>query len=266
MIRKVFKLENEPPTSAAMPSPEGEAQRVSISIVIPVYNSERTIGRLCDALIDSLASRWRLQIVLVDDGSKDGSAVACRRLHAAHAGIITCVLLSRNFGEHNAVMAGLNFVTGDYCVVMDDDFQNPPAEVEAMLSEALKGYDVVYACYPAKRHSLWRNLGCSLHNWMATHALQKPKGLYLSSFKLMSRFVVREIIQYTGPDPYLDAMILRATGNIGTVTVQHQPREEGQSGYTFRKLLALWSNMLVTFSVYPLRIIGIYGLIMAGVG
>ena len=235
----------------------------SLSIVIPVYNSEATIARLCGALIDGIHCSRRLEIVLVDDGSGDGSPDVCRRLHKSHPNIVTCVLLSRNFGEHNAVMAGLNFVTGDYCVIMDDDFQNPPEEVEALLTEALKGYDVVYVRYAEKKHSLWRNLGSALHNFMATYALQKPKGLYLSSFKLISRFVAQEAIQYTGPDPYLDAIILRTTRNIGTLSVNHLPREAGASGYTLRKLFALWSNMMVAFSVYPLRIIGVYGFVVA---
>lgn len=238
----------------------------SLSVVIPVFNSEATIAPLCDALVKNLSTRRRLQIVLVDDGSADTSAAECRRLQQRYPEIVTCVILSKNFGEHNAAMAGLNFVTNDYCVIMDDDFQNPPSEVEALLAEAVKGYDVVYVRYPKKKHRLWRNLGSALHNRMATYALKKPKELYLSSFKALSHFVVREVIQYTGPDPYLDAIILRTTRNIGVVTVSHQERNQGQSGYTFRKLLALWSNMMVAFSIYPLRVIGMYGLLMALAG
>jgi undecaprenyl-phosphate 4-deoxy-4-formamido-L-arabinose transferase len=101
---------------------------------------------------------------------------------------------------------------------------------------------------------------------MATWALGKPKELYLSSFKVLSRFVVQEVIQYTGPDPYLDAIIIRTTRNIGTIVVDHQAREDGVSGYTFRKLFALWSNMIVAFSVYPLRLIGLFGLVMLLIG
>ena len=238
----------------------------SLSIVIPVYNSETTIQRLCETLIEGIRCCSRLEIVLVDDGSRDRSAAVCRRLHEAHPGVITAVILSRNFGEHNAVMAGLNFATGDYCVIMDDDFQNPPGEVEALLAEAARGYDVVYARYTEKQHSAWRNLGSRLHNLMATYALKKPKDLYLSSFKLISRFVVQEVIRYTGPDPYVDAIILRTTNNIGTVAVGHSARETGESGYTLRKLIGLWSNMMIAFSIYPLRIIGIYGLAVACAG
>lgn len=232
-----------------------------VSVVIPVYNSEQTLERLCRTLIGELNTRWRLQIVLVDDGSKDNSAIVCQRLHQLFPHVITATLLSRNFGEHNAVMAGLNCAQGDYCVVMDDDFQNPPHEVERMIEEIQKGHDVVYARYRRKKHSSWRNLGSRLHNWMATHALGKPKDLYLSSFKAMSRFAVDEIVKYRGPDPYLDAILLRTTRNIGVLEVSHEAREQGVSGYTLMKLFGLWGNMIVAFSIYPLRLIALYGLI-----
>ncbi len=255
-----------PSNPAQRQTMEGVPPSTNVSIVIPVYNAEATIARLCDALVAALGAKWRLQIVLVDDGSRDNSAQECCRLHRRHPGIVDCVLLSKNFGEHNAVMAGLHQVRGSYCVIMDDDFQNPPSEVELLLTEIAKGYDVVYVRYPSKQHQMWRNLGSRLHNFMATHALKKPADLYLSSFKVLSRFLVREIIQYTGPDPYLDAIVLRTTQRIGTVAVKHQAREAGESGYTTAKLLSLWSNMLIGFSIYPLRVVAILGFVMAMLG
>lgn len=217
-------------------------------------------------LLSEVEAPGGLQIVLVDDGSSDRSVECLRRLHEARPDCITAVFLARNFGEHNAVIAGLRFVTGDYCVIMDDDFQNPIAEVSRMFKEVAGGYDVVYARYDQKQHSLWRNLGSRLHNAMATHALGKPPGLYLSSFKSLSRFLVREIIKYQGPDPYLDAIILRSTRNIGVLSVAHGTREHGTSGYTLHKLFSLWGNMIVAFSLYPLRMIGVYGLVTAAAG
>ncbi|MFM1767825.1 MAG: hypothetical protein RJA22_354 [Verrucomicrobiota bacterium] len=249
-----------PSSSASLP---WAAHRPSASIVIPVYNSEATLERLCLGLIECLAGSYQLQIVLVDDGSSDGSVEVCRRLHQAHPGIVDCVFLSRNFGEHNAVMAGLNAVRGESCVIMDDDLQNPPSEVGALLAELRKGHDVVYVRYAEKHHSWVRNLGSRLHNWMATRALKKPRDLYLSSFKALSAFVVREVIRYKGPDPYLDAIVLQTTRHIGTLNVRHAARGEGSSGYTTAKLLSLWGNMMVGFSIYPLRAIGLLGLFIA---
>lgn len=263
LLFRLADVDSLPSPRLAVTHPEA---RPWVSVVIPVYNSEATLARLCEQLIAELAPAWRLQIVLVDDGSTDRSAAECRRLHERHPGMITGVFLSRNFGEHNAVMAGLQAAEGEYCVIMDDDFQNPVAEVERMFLELAKGYDVVYARYEQKQHSWWRNLGSRLHNLMATHALGKPRDLYLSSFKAMSRFVVREILKYEGPDPYLDAIILRVTRHIGVLPVSHHARGQGVSGYTFRKLLSLWGNMIVAFSIWPLRLIGLYGLLIAVMG
>jgi undecaprenyl-phosphate 4-deoxy-4-formamido-L-arabinose transferase len=234
-----------------------------ISVVIPVYNSETTIEPLCEDIIRDLEPT---QIVLVDDGSSDGSANACLRAHRRHPAVVEFIGLGRNFGEHNAVMAGLNRADGDYCVIMDDDMQNPSGEAARLVSEIRKGYDVVYVRYATKHHSWFRNLGSRFHNWIATLVLHKPADLYLSSFKVLSRFVVREAVNYSGPDPYLDAIILRATRRIGVIDARHESRREGKSGYTIGKLVSLWGNMVVAFSLYPVRLIGIYGLVMVLVG
>jgi len=229
---------------------------LKLSIVIPVYNSERTIGHLCSVLIGLYRQKYQLEIVLVNDGSSDSSDVVCKRLHADHPDTVTYVRLAKNFGEHNAVFAGLNHATGDYCVIMDDDFQNPPEEIDKLVSEIEKGYDVVYAHYASKEDSWFRNFGSRLHNRIATVVLKKPKDLYLCSFKIINRFLLKEIIRYTGPDPYLDAIILRSTDSIGKVRLLHQRRTESTSGYTISKLVALWGNMIVSFSLVPLRVIG----------
>lgn len=237
-----------------------------LSIVIPVYNAERTIESLCKTLMDLYCSRFGLEIVLVNDNSRDSTHLICTRLNESYPNIVTYVRLARNFGEHCAVMAGLNQATGDLCVVMDDDFQNPPEEVVALVEKMGAGFDVVYAHYPVKRDSLFRNLGSYLNDKMANVILKKPADLYLSSFKIMNRFLVDEIVKYTGPDPYIDAIVLRTTSNIGKVEVRHDSRKHGQSGYTFKKLISLWGNMMVSCSLIPLRILGVVGLIMTFVG
>jgi undecaprenyl-phosphate 4-deoxy-4-formamido-L-arabinose transferase len=163
-------------------------------------------------------------------------------------------------------MAGLNQVSGDFCVIMDDDFQNPPEEIGRLLTEMEKGYDVVYTQYAVKRDSFFRNLGSIANDKMANLILRKPADLYLSSFKILNSFLVAEIIKYHGPDPYVDAIILRATDNIGKVQVHHDERKYGSSGYNLKKLISLWGNMVVSCSLIPLRIIGIIGLFLAVYG
>lgn len=238
----------------------------SLSIVIPVYNAEKSIGALCQALMSLLAAAYRLEIVLVNDFSTDSSDAVCKRLQSEFPETITYARLSRNFGEHNAVMAGLNLTQGDYVVIMDDDFQNPPEEIPKLVNEILKGFDVVYCQYPDKKDSMFRNLGSYLNGSMARVILDKPANLYLSSFKAMNRFLVDELITYKNPNPYIDAIILRVTKNIGTVEVRHDQRLVGNSGYTLKKLAALWGDMIVSYSLIPLRILAVSGFILTIMG
>ncbi|SVD90967.1 uncharacterized protein METZ01_LOCUS443821, partial [marine metagenome] len=173
--------------------------------------------------------------------------------------------LSKNFGEHNAVLAGLNFTTGDYVAVLDDDGQNPPEEVRKMYQLAVSGHwDVVYGKYLTVNQGIIRRCGSSLHNSIATIMLGKSKDLYLSSFKVMSRFVVDEITSYVGSFPYIDGLVLRSTRNITQVTVEHHQRIVGKSNYTVRGLMSLWLNSFLNFSIIPLRLAALIGTAMAG--
>lgn len=231
-----------------------------ISIVIPVYNGGKTIDSLVDKLIAGLRNA-DLQIVLVNDGSYDNSHDICEKLAFKYPLIVTYINLSKNFGEHNAVMAGLNYTNGEYVVIMDDDFQNPPEEIQKLIDVAVtKRYDITYTYYEKKQHMLFRNVGSKFNNWVANFMLNKPRDLYLSSFKCLSRLVVKEIIKYKGPFPYIDGLALRCTRNIGQIKVRHEKRREGRSGYTFRKLVRLWLSMFINFSVIPLRISTLLGL------
>ncbi len=203
--------------------------------------------------------------VLVNDGSPDNSADVCRGL-ARQFAFVKFLNLSRNFSEHNAVMAGLNFASGDYVVIMDDDFQNPPSEVSKLVDEIQKGYDVVFSRYAIKQHHVLRNLGSQINDWMAGILLDKPRNLYLSSFKVLSRFAVNELIKYSGPYPYIDGLILRFTNNYSQVLVTHDARREGRSGYTLRKLISLYLKMFTNFSILPLRLASCAGLIFSVLG
>jgi undecaprenyl-phosphate 4-deoxy-4-formamido-L-arabinose transferase len=168
---------------------------------------------------------------------------------------VTFVHLSRNFGEHSAVLAGFTQARGRYIAVLDDDGQNPPEEVVRMLDELKrKNYDVVYGHYIEKKHSWFRNLGSRFNDRIATLMLHKPKELYLSSFKVMNRFLIDEITKYRGPYPYTDGLIYRVTRNIGQIPVEHRASLAGSSRYTLRRLVRLWLNMFLNFSIKPLRL------------
>jgi polyisoprenyl-phosphate glycosyltransferase len=238
---------------------------LKVSIVVPVYCGAATVPELVARLGEELRSQYDLEVVLVDDGSPDNSAEVLRQLSRQHLWVRS-VFLSRNFSEHNAVMAGLTFATGDCVVIMDDDLQNPPSEVTKLIEKLETGFDVVYSRYEEKRHSAFRNFGSWLNDRVANVMLNKPKGLYLSSFKALSRFVVDELTTFDGPFPYIDGLILRTTRNIGTVTVEHHKRAMGRSSYTMGKLIRLWVNMFTSFSILPLRMASLLGLLVAGMG
>src|ERR1700719_4330133 len=212
----------------------------ALSVVIPVYNGASSIAELVGAL-EQLQIEGGHEIVLVNDGSRDSSLAACRAL-VEHAQVpITLVDLSRNYGEHNAVMAGLRHTRGAHVITMDDDLQNPPDEVERLLAFAQEsGHEVIYTHYDDKQHSVWRNLGSRFTNWVAGLVLDKPRGFYLSSFRCMSAFVAREITRYEGPFPYVDGLILQVTQDIDRLLVNHLPRSSGRSNYTVRRLIRLW--------------------------
>jgi len=235
----------------------------AVSIVIPVYNGENSINRLVALLIDSFEKRYDLEIILVNDCSPDNSEAVCIALFEKFEAV-KFYSLAKNVGEHNAVMAGLNKSTGDFTVIMDDDFQNPVSEVEKLISYAIgSSFDVVYTFYDKKRHSFFRNLGSKFNDKVATILLKKPSDLYLSSFKIINRFLVNEIIKYDLPFPYIDGLILRTTNNIGKIKVLHNERIEGTSNYTFKKLFALWLNMFTNFSILPLRFSMIVGFVFS---
>ena len=231
---------------------------MKLSICIPVYNGSDTISPLMENL-DSTFSNIEKEVVLVNDGSRDNSAEVCKDLCKKYD-YVKFINLRRNYGEHNAVMCALNYCTGDYAVIIDDDLQNPPEEIFKLLNEIEKGYDVVYSKYHVKKHPWFRNFGSKVNDVFATWLIGKPKNLYLCSFKIINRAMIEELKKYKGPFPYIDGLLLRATNNVSSVFVEHKARTQGKSNYTLGKLLNLWLSMFINFSIKPMRFITITGL------
>ncbi len=231
-----------------------------LSLVIPVYNSGDGLAGLVRRILGVFRGS-RLEIVLVNDGSSDASEEVCRALADQYPGLVCLVQLTRNFGEHHAVLAGLQEARGDYVAVLDDDGQNPPEEIPRMLAELKRQHlDVVYGHYRQMRQSRFRAWGSRCNDRMANLVLGKPREIYLSSFKVMTRFVAQQVVRYRGPFPYIDGLIYRVTRSIGQVPVEHHARQAGRSGYTLRKLVGLWANMFLGYSVLPLRLSVLVGL------
>ena len=234
-----------------------------ISIVIPCYRSETMIAGVVEDIekeMKQLEEHYRYEIILVNDSSPDGTFEEIRRLCQEKA-YITGVNLARNFGQHAALMAGFRQMKGDYLVCMDDDGQTPASSIGELIRGLEEGRDVVYAKYEHKHHNAFRNFGSRVNDWMLCFMLGKPKDLYISSFFAAKRFIVDEMLRYQNAFPYVIGLVLRATKNIGNVTVEHHDRRAGESGYTLGKLFSLWFNGFTSFSEKPLRIAT-----MAGVG
>lgn len=250
-----------------LPQAAGTASHaVGLSIVVPVYRGATTVGQLVAAL-SALRPEGGIEIVLVNDGSPDDSGAVCRALAETATVPLTYIEHARNFGEHNAVMSGLRHARGAFVITMDDDLQNPPEEVVRLYDHARLGnWDVVYTRYAKKEHEGWRNLGSRFANEVADQLLDKPRGLYLSSFRCMSALVVREVAKYTGPYPYIDGLIMQVTQRIDSIEVMHLARMEGRSNYTLRRLVRLWLNLATNFSLLPLRMAMLAGVGMSVLG
>ena len=238
-----------------------------VSFVVPCYCSANTIGSVVDEIERTMPSlpQYDYEIVLVNDCSPDSTFSVLSDL-AEKDGRITAVDLTRNFGQHGALMAGFHHCRGDIVVCLDDDGQTPADEVGKLLSKLEEGYDVVYASYEHKQHSKFRNWGTRINNRMTEIMLGKPKDLAIPSYLAAKRFIIDEMLNYKHCFPYVDGLVLRSTRRICNVPVDHRQRQQGESGYTFGKLIALWMNGFTSFSVKPLRLATYAGALTAFLG
>ena len=239
-----------------------------VSILIPVYKNDGGLDELVKRIGESMANSAYancFELVLVDDCSPDNSWEVIQRLAKTHT-FVQGATLSRNFGQHNAIMAGLNLVSGQYVVLMDDDLQHPPEAIPSMLDKLAAGSDVCYTNYANRQHATWKIAGSKFNDLMASWLLSKPKGLYLSSFKALKRGVVDQIRNHEGPFAYLDGLILDITRRIATVEIQHGARAFGEGNYSFKKSISLWLRMVTGTSIVPLRMVTLMGALVALLG
>jgi glycosyltransferase involved in cell wall biosynthesis len=236
------------------------------SFVVPLYNTGDSVVKLFDAFRD-LPIPGGYELILVNDASQDDTYDRAKAIISSMPIPVTLIDMARNFGEHSAVLEGFRHTRGQFVINLDDDLQNPVEEALRMLDHLRKtGADVVYAYYEEKKHHWFRNMGSWLTNAAATFLLGKPKDLYLCSFRAHRRELIDRIIQYQGPYPYIDGLILGATNRIECLMVRHEPRAGGQSGYTLRKLVRLWLNMFFNFSIMPLRMASLMGALLCVIG
>ena len=238
-----------------------------LSFVIPCYRSEKTINAVVDEIhsVMTVASDYDYEIVLVNDCSPDGvwaviSGICEKDYH------VKGINLSKNFGQHAALMAGYNNCNGDYVVTIDDDGQTPVDQVFVLLDTLREGYDVVYGKYYERKDNGFRKFGTALNNFMLTTLVGKPKDVHLTSYFVARKYIIDKICEYQNAFPYIWGLVLRTTKNIGNASIEHKTRTEGESGYTIWKLLNLWMNGFTAFSVKPLRISACVGFLFSCLG
>lgn len=237
-----------------------------ISFVIPCYHSEHTVGGVVDEIVTTVTAHggYDYEIILVNDSSPDNVMNTITELSKANPRV-KGLDLSRNFGQHSAIMAGFTYLTGDIVVCLDDDGQTPANEMFTLIDK-LSEFDLVFAEYKNKQHSGFRNFGSKVNDLMARWLLSKPKDLKIMSYFACRRYVVDEVLRYENPYPYMSGLLLRATKKVTNVEVNHRERVEGSSGYSLKKLLLLWINGFTSFSVKPLRFATFIGFITAVFG
>lgn len=240
---------------------------MQISVIVPCYNSTHMLNCLVDETRKVFAE---LQIsdyefVLVNDCSPDASSYERILRLGRENSDIKVVDLAKNTGQANAQLAALNYAEGDIIINMDDDMQTHPKNIPILLKKLEEGYDLVLGKYIRKKHSLFRNMLTHMDNIFEGVVLHKPKELAFTSFWITRKYIRDELIHYSHPYAFMEGLFLRTAGRIANVEIEHFERSEGRSGYTLKKLVKLWSNF-TNFTVLPLRIAGVLGVVCSFVG
>ena len=240
------------------------------SIVIPCYNSSHTIRQVVEESIKELEKLKRkpYEFVLVDDFSPDDGATARELVKLSQDyDCVISIALAKNAGQHNAIMAGLNYAHGEYIILMDDDMQTHPSQFNKFFTKIEEGYDVVYGYYPEKKHSGFRKFGSWFTHMTVRLLIGKPKDMKTSSYVVMRKYVRDSIIKYPGHYTQMQGLILRtvSTDNITSIPIEHFDRAYGTSNYTIKKLIGLWSN-IAGFSIVPLQISKRLGVFVSSCG
>lgn len=234
---------------------------IKVSVVIPCYCSEKTITDVVDESIKEFDkfNNYSCEFILVNDGSDDGTFEKISALAEKYP-FVTGIDLAKNCGQHNAIIAGMNFAEGDYILGMDDDFQTHPSQIYKLISKLEEGYDIVYGKFTHRHHSFIRNIESKISEWSVRFLIDNPKDLKACPMYIIKRFVRDEIIKSQSSYTNLRGLFLRTTSHIANAEIEHFDRKNGTSGYTFKKLLRLWSSFL-NYSAKPVKLIRGFGIL-----
>jgi glycosyltransferase involved in cell wall biosynthesis len=238
----------------------------TISVVVPVYNSAETISELVRRLHEALTGVASAhELILVDDGSRDASWEAISAL-AAHDPRLFGIRHARNFGQHNALLTGVRAARYPLIVTLDDDLQNPPEEIPVLLAAFGDDVDVVYGARAHQQHGLFRNLASRLTHTALRWAMGVAVASDVTAFRLFRTQLRDAFTDYESSFVSLDLLLSWGTRRFSAVKVRHEPRAIGRSTYTQRKLMAHAFNMVLGFSVQPLRFASWLGFVATGIG
>lgn len=242
--------------------------KMRLSFVIPCYRSEKTIFKVYEEISTTVRKKSTLydfELIAVNDCSPDHVLEVLKKMAQddKRVKVLDC---AKNMGKHAALMAGFRYATGDYVLCVDDDCQCPVDRLWDLLTPLDDGFDVSIAKYGVKKQSKFKNMGSKVNDLMMTYMIGKPKDLQFANFIAMKKFVVEEILHYSGPYSYINGLILRTTNKIANVPMEERCRLEGTGGYTFKKSLKLWLNGFTAFSILPLRISIYLGMTFSVVG
>ncbi|HKL42042.1 MAG TPA: glycosyltransferase [Clostridia bacterium] len=219
---------------------------MKLSIIIPVYNSEKTIKVLINELIEFIDKKIEYEIVLVDDFSSDSSYEVLERI-AEYNRDIKIIKLDKNYGQQNALFAGLNFVTGDLVLTMDDDLQHDIKYLDAMIEELNKGYDVVYGIDYEKNVLNYKTFGAKIRDLFFRLSFPKVEKNLVSSFRIFRSKLIPDILQNKFRFIYLSGVLLRLSNRITYIKVRNR-NSKNQSNYNFVKLVKLFLKLSFYYS------------------
>ena len=236
---------------------------MKLSVVSPVYRAELVLDELVEIIEKTIPSAFNsYEIILVDDFSPDKSWQKIVDISKTHRNV-RGFKLSRNFGQHYAITAGLNQVTGDYIVVLDCDLQDQPEEIEKLFNESQKGFDIVLARRYERKDSLYKKTVSKLFYKLLSYLTGTKQDPTVANFGIYSKQVIDEVIKLEEKIKYFPTMVKWVGFSTAYVNVEHASRSEGKSNYNLKKLLNLALDIILAYSDKPLRLIIKFGLSIA---
>lgn len=233
------------------------------SLVVPVFNSEGVVGTTVDRIVETFETAGLdYEVILVNDGSRDGSWQVIAQKARENPRVVALDML-KNYGQHNANLAGFREATGDYVITLDDDLQNPPDQALVLIDEAMTGKDVVFGQFERKQAAGYRRIGSQLISMMNRRIFGQPPELVISNFRILRRDVVDRICASRTAYPYISGQSLLYSSNRSHVPVRHEPRTVGKSQYSMTRILRLVFTILFSYSSFPLRVAAMAGFAVA---